>query len=288
MPYPGLPLGSMKAALSVPGGRLSYLIRDSLAFGPTVDTQLAAVGIPKGSLTWHQFYWGTQTVADTVDPATVTSPLAAGQPSRLNGRILVQEVLNDTVVPNSATRYLVNALGGRSVMGIGQNSVTQAVLDAIAPNYKQLSYSVGSRIVSPVIYQRNSANTNVALKTAVATTGTDLSSGTNINLEGYFQFDQTGSGHGALLSPTDPANALVQRQAAWFLGYDLDGLSTSRAAIDPVGWTTLPIPSRDGMPHRLSMPDVQELGTYILPPIQLSPVQMPWITRDSLRWFGNR
>ncbi|MFM8429738.1 MAG: hypothetical protein ACKN95_01915, partial [Holophagaceae bacterium] len=90
------------------------------------------------------------------------------------------------------------------------------------------------------------------------------------------------------LSPTDPANALVQRQAAWFLGYDLDGLSTSRAAIDPVGWTFIPIPSRDGMPHRLSMPDVQELGTYILPPIQLSPVQMPWITRDSLRWFGNR
>ncbi|MFM8430679.1 MAG: hypothetical protein ACKN95_06730, partial [Holophagaceae bacterium] len=124
-----------------------------------------------------------------VDPATVTSPLAAGQPSRLSGRILVQEVLNDTVVPNSATRYLVNALGGRSVMGIGQNSVTQAVLDAIAPNYKQLSYNVGSRIVSPVIYQRNSANTNVALKTAVATTATDLSSGTNINLEGYFQFD---------------------------------------------------------------------------------------------------
>lgn len=288
MPYPGLPLGSMKAALSVPGGRLSYLIRDSLAFGPTVDTQLAAVGIPKGSLTWHQFYWGTQTVADTVDPATVTSPLAAGQPSRLNGRILVQEVLNDTVVPNSATRYLVNALGGRSVMGIGQNSVTQAVLDAIAPNYKQLSYSVGSRIVSPVIYQRNPANTNVALKTAVATTATDLSSNTNINLEGYFQFDQTGSGHGALLSPTDPANALVQRQAAWFLGYDLDGLSTSRAAIDPVGWTFIAVPSRDGMPHRLSMPDVQELGTYILPPIQLSPVQMPWITRDSLRWFGNR
>ena len=288
MPYPGLPLGTMKATLSVPGGRLGYLIRDSAAFGPVVDTQLAALGIPKGSLTWHQFYWGTQTVADTVDPATVTSPLAAGQASRLSNRILIQEVLNDPVVPNSATRYLVNALGGRSILGLGQSTATQGALDAIAPSFKQLSYSVGSRIVSPVIYQRNSANTNVALKTAVATNGTDLSSGTNINLEGYFQFDQTGSGHGALLSPTDPANALVQRQAAWFLGYDLDGLGTSRAAIDPVGWTEILIPSRDGMQHRLSMPDLQELGTYTLPSIQISPIQMPWMTRDSLRWYGNR
>ena len=289
MPSPGLPLGTMKAALSVPGGRLAYLIRDSGAFGPVVDSQLGAVGIAKGSLTWHQFYWGTQTVADTVDPATVTSPLGAGQPSRLANRILVQEVLNDTVVPNSATRYFVNALGGRSVLGLGQSAAVQGALDTIAPAFKQLSYSVGSRIVSPVIYTRNSANTDVTLKTAVATTGSNLTGGTNINLEGFFQFDQTGSGHGALLSPTDPANALVQRQAAWFLGYDLDGLTNSRAAIDPVGWTLSPITSsKEGFISRLSMPDLQELGTYTLPPIQVSPIQMPWITRDSLRWTGNR
>jgi hypothetical protein len=288
MPYPGLPLGSMKAALSVPGGRLAYLIRDSGAFGPVVNSQLGAVGITQGSLTWHQFYWGTQTVADTVDPATVTSPLAAGQPSRLSGRILVQEVLNDTVVPNSATRYFVNALGGRSVLGLGQSAAVQGALDAIAPNFKQLSYNVGSRIVSPVIYGRNATNTNVALKTAVATTSAELAAGTNINLEGFFQFDQSGSGHGALLSPTDASNALVQRQAAWFLGYDLDGLTYPRAAIDPVGWSTLLIPAKDGSQHRLSIPDVQELGTYTLPPIQVSPIQMPWITRDSLRWTGNR
>lgn len=287
MPVPGLSLTTMPAVLSVPGGRLGNVIKDG-AYGTLVNATLAGLGIPTGSLTWHQFYWGTQTVADTADPATWTSPLAAGQASLLSGRILVQEALGDTVVPNATTRYFVNALGGRSILGLGASAPVQGALDAIAPNFRHLSYSVGSRIVSPVIYKRNSTNSAIEVKTAVGTTAANLAAGTNINTEGFFMFDQAGLGHGMLLSPTDPANLLAQRQAAWFLGYSLDGLTTSRAAIDPTGWTTLNLPSKNGSLSRLAMPQIDEPSTYVMPALTFGRIEMPWVTRDGLRWTGNR
>ena len=64
----------MKGYLSVPGGRTAYVIQNG-AFGPTVDAGLAAVGVVKGSPSYHQFFLVTQTVIDPCDPATMTTSL---------------------------------------------------------------------------------------------------------------------------------------------------------------------------------------------------------------------
>jgi fermentation-respiration switch protein FrsA (DUF1100 family) len=143
----------MKGFLSVPGGRVGYLLRDSVDFGPGINAGLAAQGIAVNTPAYNQFFLLTQSVFDPVDPATMTTPLPNLQntdllPSRLSGRIAVQEATStsfdssgkplngDLVIPNSSTRYFGNALGGRGVLG------TAAAL-TVAPGFDQLSYLSG-------------------------------------------------------------------------------------------------------------------------------------------------
>jgi len=215
--------GDMKGLLSIPGGRLAYLIKDSPTFGPSVNAGLAAPGveIKAGTPTYHQFFQLTQSVIDPVDPATMTNPLASGLPSRLSGRVAVQEATSttfdtagnptngDLVIPNANTRYFGNALGGRGVLG--------AAGAAVAPGFSQLGYLGSSTPRIPSSFMLTLTGGTPTPKTAFAralnTTGTTPA-------EGYFQFDQAGIGHGMLIDNTTPANtALVQTQMAAFLLY---------------------------------------------------------------------
>jgi fermentation-respiration switch protein FrsA (DUF1100 family) len=238
-PYTQTTLNSdMKGYLAVPGGCTAYLIQNSPAFGPTVDSGLAAVGITKNSPTYHQFFQVTQSVIDTVDPASLTTPLAAGLPSRLSGRTTIQESTSttysasvgsdglpiptngDLVIGNPYTRYFANALGGREVLG--------AAGAAVAPGFMQLAYTpggtymVGSTSVAhaagvvgtPFMYTLTGGapapKVQAAAVSALVTTPN----------EGYFQFDQAGIGHSSLLDPTAslPNTTMIQRQMAYFLG----------------------------------------------------------------------
>ena len=187
----------MKGFLNVPGGRLAYLLMDSPAFSASINAGLAAKGVVAGTPTYHQFFQVTQSVLDSVDPATTTSPLASGLPSRLSGRIVIQEATGgDLVIPNANTRYFGNALGGRAVLG--------AAGAAVAPGFKQLGYNGSSAPVSSFM-----APFAVAATSAADTTPT----------EGYFQFNQEGVSHGFLLDPTNSlaATQLAQRQMVYFL-----------------------------------------------------------------------
>ena len=225
----------MKGYLGVPGGRTAYVIQNSPAFGPTVDAGLAAVGVVKGSPTYHQFFLVTQTVIDPCDPATMTSPLAAGLPSRLSNRVVIQESTSttfsatlgtdgypvptngDLVITNPYTRYFGNALGGRAVLGLGASTANAAAAAAVAPNFSQLAYSDTTHTVtvpSQFMLTLNSSGSPVAkvanaAASAVATTPT----------EGYFQFDQAGIGHSSLLDLTNPLNSLglTQKQMRYFI-----------------------------------------------------------------------
>nr|MBW4057302.1 hypothetical protein [Pseudomonadota bacterium] len=199
----------MKGFLSVPGGRLAYLLRDSPAFSPSINAGLTAKGIIAGTPTYNQFFQVTQSIVDTVDPATMTTPLATGLPSRLSGRIVIQEATGgDMVIPNANTRYFGNALGGREVLG--------AAGAAVAPKFKQLGY-VGAatpRVPATFMYMLDATGAptpkvDFAASSAAATAPT----------EGYFQFDQTGVSHGFLLDPTasPAATGLAQRQMVYFL-----------------------------------------------------------------------
>ncbi len=251
VPYTQTTLDSdMKGYLSVPGARIAYLIQNSPTFGPGVNAGLAAAGIPQGSVTYNQFFQLTQSVFDPVDPATLTTPLAAGLPSRLSGRVCIQESVGDQVIGNDYTRYLGNALGGRGLLGTD-----------IAPGFAQLAYTangtytVGTTstahaagVPSQFMLTLNGSGAptpkmNDAAVAATATTPT----------EGYFQFDQAGIAHGSLLDPTNPVNiSLLQRQMMYFLGAGIvvdptqgaPALPAARPAASPLAAPVVQVPSR--------------------------------------------
>jgi hypothetical protein len=216
----------MKGLLSVPGARLAYLIQASPAFGPTVDTGLAAAGIPAGSPAYNAFFQATQTVLDTVDPASMATPLAPGQPSRLARRILVQEATSttfdadgnptdgDLVITNPYTRYFGNALGGQAVLGT-------AAAAAVDPGFYQLGYGAEDLVPDP--FMATLDGTAIVPKAEPAA----LSPSASGPVEGYFQFSQPGIEHAGLLDVAGhPANAaLMQTQMLYFLGAGGDGAS---------------------------------------------------------------
>ena len=231
-PYTQTTLDSdMKGFLSVPGARLAYLMRDSTAFSPSVNAGLAAKGIAVGTPIYNQFFQVTQTIIDTVDPATMTNPLATGLPSRLSGRLVMQEAVGDLVIPNANTRYFGSALGGRGVLGVAGS--------AVAPGFKQLGYSGTTSASVPFM----------APFAVAATAATDTGP-----TEGYFQFNQAGVSHGFLLDPTasPTATGLAQRQMVYFL--------TLGIVVDPtVSGTALPKTTARMVPGLA--------GEILLPPV---------------------
>lgn len=237
--------GDMKALLNVPGGRLAYLLRDSPSFGPSLAAGLTAKGITAGTPTYEQFFLLTQSVVDPADPATMTTPLAAGLPSRLSGRVLVQEATSttfsaagaptngDQVITNAYTRYLGNALGGRGILGTD-----------IAPGFKQLSYFNGSL---PALFMLNQAG---AAKTAAAA---GLPSATSPT-EGYFQFNQADVTHSFLIDlANSPASLqLAQRQMFYFL--------SAGVVVDPTQVSSKPVLfASKGVSGQVSVPKMTKI-----------------------------
>jgi hypothetical protein len=99
------------AALNVPGGRLLYLLQSSASIGPSIKAGLASFGLTPGTLLYDLFFMFAQTIADA-DPMNYIAHAADG--SIGNGvatNILVQEAINDPVVPNSSTEDLARAAG---------------------------------------------------------------------------------------------------------------------------------------------------------------------------------
>ncbi len=193
----------MKGFLSVPGSTLAYLLKDSPAFGPTVNAGLSAASggtVVPGTTAYTQFFLVAQTITDPVDPATMTLPLAAGLLSRFTYRLAMQEAVGDQVIPNYTTRYLGNALGGRSLFG-----------GDLDPFFSQLLYNGATTPVAPFML----GTTPTSVK---ATAAAYLPTAT-MPQEGYFQFNQAGIDHGFLLDNSTPANtAAAQKQLLFFLG----------------------------------------------------------------------
>ena len=202
----------MKGFLSVPGSSIAYLLKDSPAFGPTVNAGLSAASggtVVPGTTAYTQFFLVAQTLVDPVDPATMTLPLATGLPSRFSGRLAVQEAVGDVVIPNYTTRYFGQALGGRTLFGYD-----------FAPGFNQLIYSGDTAPKVPFM----AGASPTTLKAAAAA----YAPGATSPLEGYFQFNQTAIVHQFLLGPslpnTDPNYAAqlqntgaAQKQLLFFL-----------------------------------------------------------------------
>ena len=212
---------SMKAYLSVPGGRTAYLIQNSPAFSGTVNAGLAAMGINVGTPTYNEFFQVTQSVVDIADPATMTTPISGTTVSRLAGRVLIEEDTNtydasgamlggDLVIPNANTRYFGNALGG--------DLMFEAAGVNIAPGFGQVGYTGAATPTIPVQFMYGLTATGSVVPDDFM--GAIPSAPTaSAPKQGYFQFNQPGVSHGSLLDPTGSATAtgLIQKQMVYFL-----------------------------------------------------------------------
>jgi Bacterial virulence factor lipase N-terminal/Platelet-activating factor acetylhydrolase, isoform II len=94
---------SASSYLSAPGGGLANLLRDSAALGPRVIGGLEAAGLVEGTTLFDQFFRDAQAVVDSGDAINYIAAAVGARP------VLLTQVINDQVVPNSATQRLVNA-----------------------------------------------------------------------------------------------------------------------------------------------------------------------------------
>lgn len=102
------------SVLNVAGGRIGSLLQNSPTFTPTINAALAAAGVPTGSSAYQDFFWIAQTVLDDGDSFNYgqffnTDTIRGSNTGRPRFS-LVQEMINDQTVPNSATTDLARAM----------------------------------------------------------------------------------------------------------------------------------------------------------------------------------
>jgi hypothetical protein len=97
------PIPTVSAYLNVPGGGVADLLRDSQTFGPRIQAGLEAQGLVAGTTMYDNFFRDAQTAVDAGDPINFIAAAVTARP------VLLSQVLDDTVIPNTATQRLVNA-----------------------------------------------------------------------------------------------------------------------------------------------------------------------------------
>ncbi len=98
-----MPIPTVSAYLNVPGGGVANLLRDSATLGPRIQAGLEAAGLTPNTTLYEQFFRDAQAAVDAGDPLNYIAAAVAARP------VLLTQVINDTVVPNSSTQRLVNA-----------------------------------------------------------------------------------------------------------------------------------------------------------------------------------
>lgn len=98
-----LNVDTVSAYLNVPGGGVANLLRESPALSPTVNAGLGANGLQPGMTLYEQFFRDAQAAVDSGDPLNHVAAAMTARP------IVVSQVVNDVVVPNTATQRLINA-----------------------------------------------------------------------------------------------------------------------------------------------------------------------------------
>jgi dienelactone hydrolase len=107
----------LSGMLSVPGGGIANLLRDSPTFSGPINAGLAAQGLTPGLTLYSNFFRDAQTAVDAGDPVNFIATAVKQRP------ILFQQVIGggplqdgtaslpDQVIPNSATARLLAAVG---------------------------------------------------------------------------------------------------------------------------------------------------------------------------------
>ena len=98
-----MPIPTVSAYLNAPGGAVANLIRVSDSLGPVIQAGLEAAGLVPDTTLYEQFFRDAQTAVDAGDPINYIAGAVAARP------VLLSQVDNDAVVPNTSTQRLVNA-----------------------------------------------------------------------------------------------------------------------------------------------------------------------------------
>jgi hypothetical protein len=114
-----VPTDIKSAALSVPGGLITKLLNQSDSLGPPIRAGLSGQGLTPDSYLYNLFLRDFQAVIDSGDPFNHIKDTQARVPTH------VFKVLNDTVVPNSATDRLITAGGLTKLKTLGPNPVAR-------------------------------------------------------------------------------------------------------------------------------------------------------------------
>lgn len=132
IPYLAMSTPVVGATLSVPGGVVSQLLRDSPTFGPRINAGLQAQGLVPGTTLYNQFFRDVQNVVEAGDPINYMAAAAAARP------ILLHQVTGDTVVPNSATQRLIDVAALPRIGTPGPNPVSRAWVNFTAGAHASL------------------------------------------------------------------------------------------------------------------------------------------------------
>ena len=124
-PFPtATPLRVPTMVLSVPGGGVAALLRDSPTFGPRINAGLQGQGLLPGTSLYAQYFRDVQNIVDAGDPLNFVT-VAAAQRSiyfqqMVGGAIPpggTAVALPDQVIPNSATQRLITAITNNGLAG---------------------------------------------------------------------------------------------------------------------------------------------------------------------------
>lgn len=132
VPWLSLSPAVQTATLSVPGGVIAQLLRDSPTFGPRINAGLQAQGLVPGTTLYNQFFRDAQNVVEAGDPVNYMAAAAAAKP------ILLHQVIGDTVIPNSATQRLIDVAALTKVSTPGPNPVSRAYVSFTAGAHSSL------------------------------------------------------------------------------------------------------------------------------------------------------
>lgn len=118
--------------LSVGGGGIANLLRESISYGPLIEAGLIAAGLTPGTSLYDDYFRNAQTVADSSDPLSYAALASANHP------ILFHKVIGDTTVPNNSTDRLISALGLPAANQLGVNAGPLGAVTFIAGSHSSL------------------------------------------------------------------------------------------------------------------------------------------------------
>ncbi|MFC3117248.1 hypothetical protein [Cellvibrio fontiphilus] len=121
------------------GTQVAQILVNSATFAPVINGGLGASGVMVGTTNYERFMYAAQSAVDTGDPVNYMRTLA-----RLGVPVLVQQINNDAVIPNSASvaplagTQAMASLLGTTQLGLGATQLGRGYVKHTAGGHSSL------------------------------------------------------------------------------------------------------------------------------------------------------